>query len=765
MYQDVVLRQRPVTTYPMTPTFLTTDASSYVATTIPGTSIWRKGFIPQGRALKADVSVTNAGVIASSARQTRQFSVDLWANVPFGSATGTLFDATNALIRYDNDRIIFEIKDSTNKWYTCWRTVPVITDVKHICAVFNGVSLVVVVNTVPGEPVVVPNTFAFGSTVANVTLKANTGAISIFNRASSSQEILDRWLAGTTAQPYQDVCTKDGADFWDFSRRSQPLAAQIIVDNQDWSDGVSYNTIVDKEGSLTMNYHQDMKFYSSGVEATAAYSGSRVTIGATGALTRSGAGVLSNSGCIIAMNVAATTPGTTKTILSIHSPTTGTQWRWFINSSSQLRFEVVQVDSSGNETVTTSTYDTTVSTSFNFVAVIEKGTVRVHSGAAGLLTYNTISGVTNFPASISLNEGTMLYFGSDRNFTGPGIDSLANIMFWNNVPVFTSFANLLTLSTDRTTYYPVAADLLSRTTGWWEYSFVFPYTGAYEGSSIDWEGSYENGAGTYGAIKLRYSATTATVTARGAVLPSSVFANSGNLGSGVPSGPYVLRLELFSVGANIGHFRSVTMNVFKTNTVKSVNTDRVATFNSYAHTSRMEFDEPWRNNHWANIRFSGNCRLLLPSATFRVVEFVYRANASDTGILFNTNDGTSRTVSVSANVITQTNFASMYVNGTLTASYTAEEGESVHIIVIGTADITATLAVGQNTDGSGTTAQVGVWNLATYDYVLDAATITEHYLASRGLVYATNSGADSIVLTEVEPYVYTLAWETTGATT
>lgn len=765
MYQDVVLRQRPAMFYPMTATSLTTDASSYSASTITGTDIWRKGFIPQGRALKNDVVVNNTAVIASSDRQTRQFSVDLWANPTWNTATGTLFDATNARIRWDNDRIIFEVKDSANKWYTSWRTVPMISDVSHVCAVFNGSTIVTVVDTIPGDPVVIPANFAFGSAPSTITLKANTGQIAIFNRASSADEIIERFLAGTSAQPFEDVCTKDGADYWDFSRRSQAFASQIIIDNQDWSEGTPYNTIVDKEGKLTLNYHPDLQFYSSGVEATAAYSGSRITIGATGAVTKSGAGILSNSGCIIAVNVAATTPGTTKTILTIHNPSTGTQWRWFINSSSQLRFEVTQVDSNGNETVTTSTYDTTVGTSFNFVVVIEKGTVRVHSGAAGLLTYNTISGVTNFPANISLNDQTMIYFGSDRNFTGPGVDSLSNIMFWNNIPVFTSFANLLTLSTDRTTYYPVAADLSSRTSGWWEYPVVFPYVGAYEGSAVDWEGSYELGAGSYGAIKMRYSATTATVTDRGSVIPATIMANSGNLGTGVPSGPYVVRLEMSSVGANIGNFKSVTLTIFKTNTIKSVNTDKVATFSTYAHNSRLSYDEPWRNNYWANIRLTGTCRILTPSSTFRSVEYVYRAGASDTGVLFHANDGTDRRVSVSANVITQTGYASMYVNGTLTSSYTAEDGEEVHIIVIGTANITATLAVGQNADGTGTTPTIGIWALATYDYALDAATITEHYLASRGLVYATNSAADSLTLTEVEPYVYALAWETTGATT
>jgi hypothetical protein len=771
MYDDVVLSQRPVCYLGTNDRNYGYDLSDMGGFAYSVTDMEKFGVTPFGRLLKNQVSAPNEAEIGSSNRQRRQFSIDFWAR-PFGYGVGSstdLFTTSDGSIRIYSyvDRIVFEVIDADGVVYSAFRTVPDIESALHICCIFTKSIMIVVVNAMPGDSVSLPADFTWGDPNTTIYFEPGVSSPAVFNRASSSDEILARYMAGTTSQDFAVVVGADGGDHWDFSRRWQTPAAQIVIDSEDWRSGVLNNVVIDRENSLTVNYHEDLVSYLSGVEAAPSFSAGRLVLGTDRCVTRSAMGGLSNSEGALTLNVSLTTPGTTKTIVSVYDARGGIEWRWYVDSAMDLHLDKLVIAADGSETLTTYDYDNVVSTSFDFAIVMRGGSIEVSSGSN---ITNPVGGLSTIPESISVNDKTLVIFGADHELVGPGVDSINNISFFNFIPAYVDFADLVSWATPTTTYVTTNDDLEAITNGYWDYQFSFPYEGLFAGHSITWAGSGSTGALDRGSLSISDDGSIyTTITQREQKF--SVLPDTGDMGNTVDAGPYYVRISVIGKGKSIGFYRSVVITLFSSAEIKSVNTDKVASIVGTAHTSTMDSRQPWLGVYNANMRLIGsaNTRIDFPSDTFRAVELVIRApDTAESGSILSFNDGTLREISYAAGGnISSTGFLSFYVNAALTAgTYASQPGELLHMIGILSADATSAVSVGRKYDGTGNTPNnMGLYSYATYETEPSYDAIYEHYQASTGLVWTENYFANYAALTENLPYIYTLAWETTGATT
>lgn len=771
MYDDLILSQRPICYVATSEASFGGDKSDNIPFSYAIGDMDYFGLTPRNWILANRVVIPNDMEIASSTRQRRKFTLDFWAlpeKYAASASTTELITTSDSKMRVysDYDRIIFEVIDADGNVYRAFRTVANIEGILHITCVFTGSIILVVVNSMAGDSVLIPETFRWGSVNAEVYAEPGIANLAIFNRASSADEILARYEAGTTAQDFAEVCEADGADYWDFSRRWKVPAAQVVIDSEDWRAGIGTNVVVDKENSISLNYHEDLVSYLSGVEAAPSFSAGRLVLGTTRCASRSALGALSNSQGVLTVNVSLTTPSTTKTIATFYDARGGVQWKWYVNSSMALRLDKTTITASGSESTTTYNYDNSVSASFDFVIVMRADTIEVSSGSN---VTNPVSGQATISESISINDSTKVIFGGDRELAGPGVDSINNIKFFNYIPAYSDFTNLLAWPTPTTTYIGSNDDLEAVTYGVWDYQFSFPYDGLFAGHAIDWAGSAATGS-IRGEIGISSDGSSYTqIEQRESKF--SVLPDTGDMGNTTDAGPYYIKLELYGKGQNVGFFNSIVITLFTDAEIKSVNTDKVATIIGTNHTSSMHTKQPYQGQLNGNMRLIGSAatRVQFPSDTFRTVELVCRApGQAQAGSILSFNDGTTREILFATNGdISSTGFLEFYVNNNLvTTTYQTLPGDHLHMVGILAADATATVSVGRKYDGTGNTPNdLAVYGYSSYNYAMNGQTVFEHFGASVGLIQAIDDFTNEVALVDTVPYAYVLAWETTGATT
>jgi hypothetical protein len=163
------------------------------------------------------------------------------------------------------------------------------------------------------------------------------------------------------------------------------------------------------------------------------------------------------------------------------------------------------------------------------------------------------------------------------------------------------------------------------------------------------------------------------------------------------------------------------------------------------------------------MKITGTQRFEFESDLWNTVELVCRVR-SGTGEILCVRDnagGTEYAITITGTTLTWTGFTNVYLNGSpFTSGGTISLAQNLHLIATVAAGVTTKFSVGQHYTGVGTSPVMDIMGVAAYNSVLSAATVTEHYAASRGLIVGSHASVDSASITDaIAPALYAYKWE------
>lgn len=759
-YRDKVLSYRPALYYPFDQTATATnDVSGFGSSAFAGgLTTW--GIIPVSFVSAASGTVTNTPKICSNLANDTAFTFEfLTSPLRAGNNTNTLMgSSTTSRVYVDYDRIVFEVTDTTGIAYRAWQQIPTIDNVYHVSAVYAVGMIYVVVNGSGGESVNLPSTFSWG-TIGTITIGAGVSHPTVFTRAVTIEESAARYNFSKADHDFEDVCIRDGGFFWDMTQISNPLGADFTLDRDDWNYGTNFNCVTDKFGNLSMASQPRLVTGLAGAPVTATFNTNRLVMGSTAYATRAAAGALSNSGCVIAGTVNSTLAGADKYVLTIQDNKSGSSWGWKVSNTGVITLVYRTVDPSGVETITNYAYTTAVTANFNFAIWIEPGQVLLHSGGAGA-SINQYSGANYISTPITISSDTTIILGSNFDYTAIGSDFLNEIYFYSYLPTAASFSsnydNLLS-TTLATCYYLLDTNLNPKAIGTWQYTMALPYSGTYTDHHIDWGGAES----VYTVVAVSYNGSGFTTANKSDLIPN--LPQTGTLGGAQPLGPVIIKVTLTLDDDHAGFLDYINIRIFKTVDIKAANADLLALTTTYNWISGFNNRRPYVGLDRPNMKITGTQRFEFASGTYKTIELVGRVRSGAGEIIcFRDNvGGTEINVAISGTTLTWTGFNTVYVNGaSVAASSTVDITANLHIVAVLTAGLASKCSLAQHYTGVGTSPVMDVFGFAEYANVLSAATVLEHYQASRGLIVGSHTSVDSFTLSDaINPALYSYNWQ------
>ena len=771
MYKDVILSQRPMFLIAPDEFGGSTQADLAGFTNYTYTSISKKSMAPGGRTTSADLTYSNVFEIGSSNNPSRDFSIDIVSD--WWDAAFNYFASDNIYIYVSYDYVVAEIIGNfgglTNQSITAFAPYYDNLEILHICLNKNKDSLFLVVNGLEGDRVEIPEDFVWSGTNPNITIGSNVSSLAIFNRASSNEEILARHIALRDAQPYSEVCANDGADFWDLSVNTAPVAGEIVLNYEDWNFGTFHNITVDRYNRLTIIPPPRFKSYTkAGAEESGlAIVSSDLYLGADHTASAQISSILSSSNGVLATK---TVPGTgvDRILWTLFNEREGHAITVLLDTSSNVKIIEKRISSSGAVTsTTTNTYDDLIhsGTEKNIVVWFLGDYLQMHFNT-GATEINQIGGQDLLYLPFNINEETLLILGGDYDYSGTGVDSIKTMHAYNYIPEgITNYESGFYDNNIATAYYTFSyTDGRGRRRGKWSLTTSIPFSGSYEATYVDWKGSPWF---SLNDIYISYnSAALTAVDDRGVKIPTVPYAETMG-GVGVPLGPLNIEIRLEQFDYAVPVFEELRLVFLSEAKAKSLTSDKKVTYPSTSGFMFRPAYDPWVFRPYGNYRFGASGILAFPSDTYRTIELCVNGTTTGDSELICLNDGTERNVRLNAGTLSQTGFSKVVVNNVLmSGTISVSNNEPLHIIAIASSDVTSGFSIGHH-DGTGGVFQGGVMAAAAYDYALSDDTIAEHYYASRGVIKYFPSEIDTSGITDatVEPYMYALAWETTGATT
>ena len=771
MYKEVILSQRPMFLIAPDEFGGTTQADLAGFTNYTYTSISEKSMTPGGKTTSADLTYSNVFEIGSSNNPSRDFSIDIvsdWWNAPFN-----YFASDNIYVYVSSDYVVAEIVGNygsvTGGSITAVAPYSNNYDRLHICMNKNKDSVWLVVNGFEGDRTTIPEDFVWAGTNPDITIGSNVASCAIFNRASSTEEILERYISLRDAQPYHEVCTNDGADFWDLSVNTAPVAGEVIINSEDWNLGTFHNITVDRNNRLTILPPPNFKSYTkAGVEESSlAIVSSDLYLGADHTAAAPISSILSSSNGVLAVKTVPST-GVDRILWTLFNEREGHAINLLLDTSSNVKIVEKRISSNGSViSTTTNTYDDLIhsGTEKNIVVWFLGDYIQMHFNT-GATEINQIGGQDLLYLPFNINEETLLILGGDYDYSGTGVDSIKTMHVYNYVPEgITNYESGFFDNDIATAYYTFSySDGRGQRRGKWSIVTSIPFSGTYEATYTEWKGSpWFN----LNDIYISYnSATLTAINDRGLKIPTVPY--SGNIGSvGQPNGPLYIEIRLEQFDFALPFFEELRLVFLAEKKSKSISSDKKVTYPTADGTMFRNASEPWEFHPYGNYRFGSSGKLAFDSDTYRTIEVCVNGTQSNDSEIICLNDGTERNVRLNAGTLSQTGFSKVVVNNVLlSGTISVNWNEPLHIVAIASSDVTAEFSIGHH-DGSGGVFYGGVYSAAAYDYALSDDTIAEHYYASRGAIKYSPSEIDASGITDttVEPYMYALAWETTGATT
>jgi hypothetical protein len=769
MYKDLILSQRPMFFIAPDDYSGSTQADLSGFSNFTYTDIDRKSILPGGRVTSAQLTVDNTEyMIGSNESQVREFSFDIWTD--WWNSPTNIISSDNIYVYIFNEYVYFQVainyELASNEFFTCWAPMTNFNEPVHIVANFTRENISLIVNGFEGEPVALPSSFDWPTSNSNINVGLNTASFAIFNRPTSVEEALLRYIQAKDAQPYSVVCGDDGGDFWDLTTNTSPVAGEIVLDSQDWLLGNFHNITIDRYGRLTLIQPPPVQSYTkAGVsERFITRNSNRIVLGTDHTASIPVSGMLSGSNGVIALSMDRDA-STAQIIWTLYNKKSGEALTLETTSGNAVNLVKKTIDKSGSVSSTTIVYDDTIGTTNTIVTWFMGDYIKLHTGG-GSTDINQVSGQDSVYMPFTINEETLLILGGYYDYSGNGIPFLDNLYLYNYTPTVSNYDTDFFNQDAATAYYLFSSgDGAGRRRGSWTLRTSVPFSGAYAATFVDWSGSPQL---DFNDIYVSYNSSAYTaVTNRGYPIPNVPY--SATMGDGsTPLGPIDIKITLASYRITGEPFLENLRLVFLSSaTTKSTTSDKFATYPNVSGIMNQKSIDPWQFGPYSNYAFTGNGKITFPSDSYQTIEGCFTASTDDNCELICFNNGTERNVTMNAGSITQTGFSKVVVNGvTLSGSMSVVFNEPLHIIAITSSPVTAAFSVG-HTDGASAGPTRGVKAIAGYSTALDDATIAEHYAASRGLIRYAPSEIDDIGMTDdsVEPYLYALAWETTGATT
>lgn len=766
-YKDVVLASRPAQYYTLDAVDGHLDLSGlgndmtalteFFSPIVPGfeSSTWSAGF-------------PNPLNILSTDRVDQEFSVELWTN-PALKLGDRLYFGNNANytgLSWRKDRFVFAVTGADGIEYSCEFPVGDPDQPCHVIVTKLKGSLAIIVNGVVGRPVILPDNFEYSGSLTGFTYD-DPGWIShfaVYNRALKLDEILSHYQAGTRTWDYPEVCVSDGADFYEMSTNYVAKAFDEHINN--WDAGVKQNTVVDRDGFLSLPKHNDIIIYDDGDVIPPSY-GTGVDLGGTVyAVKNDLVGSLSNTGGVLVFYTeSAVAPSPKKIMFTIFNKNMNKSWCWSMNASSILRLTVEQRYSDGTSTTATYDYDDAVPSGPNpFVFNFEQG--RISANFAGSTTAaSQVSGQDYIYESVVIDRSTELIFGADVDYVGPSFDYIYDMYLWNVNPTLPVVDYFDYVSMDgAAAYYSFDGILNAQSKGTWEYTFSIPFTGPYYNHAINWTGGRPNNFD----IEIDYDGSGfASFTGdRDFSIPN--FPITGDLGNTEVNGPFTIRATLQSEElGQLPRIEDIHVRVFADENYRDYGSDDKFITHNHGAAFAANYKDPSTTRNQAPCSFIIDDRLEFPSKEYKTIEFTFNQHGSDGEVLCARSvvGDPEINIAIDTGTLTWTGFDSVYLDGASFVSGGAVDlGRNYHVVAIKTAGFTHSINFGSHYNDTLTPTALGLYTVATYDRVLTAVEIDEHYNASRGLIKAESDSVDSLAILEhAGPLIYSYAWQMTGA--
>lgn len=732
------------------------------------TDIDRKGILPGGRVTSAQLAINNVPyMIGSNQSEVREFSFDIWTD--WWNAPVNNLESDNFFVYIFNEYVYFEVNlnyDSGSGVFMCWAPMSNFTEPVHIVANFTRENISLIVNGFEGTPTPLPSSFEWPTSNNEIRVGENTASFAIFNRPTSVEEALARYIEAKDVQPYSVVCGNDGGDFWDITTNTSPLAGEILLDSQDWLLGQFHNITIDRYGRLTLIQPPPIKSYTKAGEPENLITrdSNRIVLGTNHSASIPVSSHLSASNGVIALTMGRDN-STAEIIWTLYNKKSGEALTLETTAANAVNLVKRTIDGSGIVSSTTVVYDDAIGTDETIVAWFQGDYIKIHTGG-GSTDINQVAGQDSVYMPFTINEETLLILGGYHDYSGTGIQFLDNLYLYNYTPTVSNYDTDFFNADNATAYYLFSnSDGSGRRRGSWTLRTSAPFSGDYEATFIDWIGSPQLDLNDV-YVSYNSSGYNAAV-GRGYPIPNVPYAATmGDVST--PLGPIDIKVTLASYRITGDPFVENVRLVFLSQaTMKSLTSDKVATYPTDDGIMTRKYIDPWQFSPFSNYAFTADGKIGFPSDSYQTIEGCFTASTADNCELICFNNGTERNVTMNAGSITQTGFSKVVVNGvTLSGSASVVFNEPLHIIAITSSPVTGAFSVG-HTDGVSAGPSRGVKAIAAYSTALDDATIAEHYAASRGLVRYAPAEIDDIGMTDdsVEPYLYALAWETTGATT
>lgn len=508
-YSDVVLKQRPAQYYTLSNNTGSTDLSG-AGNTFPSYTAGPAniGIVPKFYYNNINTTtMANPAWCFSDRSKTYTFNIDFWHH-PGGQGEGepgrTFSGPTNKIIasedglcylEYLGDSYVLTLQSSTGDIFYATAEAPDWNRSHHVSILCTSSSAVLIVDGISGDITSLGDGFLYPDNLTplnpNNTLSVKATMISnlsIFDRQPSAFEIIDRYNAGTYNSDYQSLCIYDGAIYNDLSKNLIDIAQTQTINFRNWQDGNFRNIIIDKNNHLSMIRQPNIRYTDYTSNYTPSYS-SGITIGSGKFLLRDSlSSVFSANKWIIGITAdVLAAPSASQIIFTIADVSSSTEYSWYVTTAGALKMTKSITDAGGSTTTTDYTYATgIVSNTSNkqFWIEYDSGSIYLSHGSG----FNQVSSSDFISEIITLDEQSLLLFGSNTSYSGSALTKISSIYFYNYEPTSdvwdgTTYSSLATL-TLATCAYLFSSNLAASQQGEWTYTTNLTYNGPYFGSNV-----------------------------------------------------------------------------------------------------------------------------------------------------------------------------------------------------------------------------------------------------------------------------------------
>jgi hypothetical protein len=788
MYREHVLATRPYSYFTLDGSTGNVDTlgRSTSLTGVTATNLgavpprWYQPLVPGYTASElSSASTTPTKPFGKVGYESKAFSIDFWFDLHTVINTSSYTVSTTLFSQGGQNLVIADPKNLYVQFTASDPTKTIVLQyqiedswsAKHICISWGGTIAALFVNGELVDAVPVPTGFVFAnSTSAMVFTAPAAGHIAIYDRLQTQNELIDKYNSISDLTSHSNSVERDGGELFEM-----------------WLTPEKYTDIpltydLAGSGSIGANINTD-GLYSPVVVNKAVLSG--------GSLTQDGAGTtissqyifidaynyLSSSSWVISIETNDdNTRAGNEYLFTIYNPREALEF--YVTSGNVLTVKKINFNADGTTTSTTYAYDTVVTTTARkFVFVMDNNYLYAKTGASSTVL-NTISAVDNTYIPMSVMSGTKILIGTSADLTGVAVPKILN--FYTHRAKLSATITGGSYDFYQNQYYSSGYWPLTSSYGLRGQSAQSLVSAPYVSTSSTIQSAFLKSEKTYGTdITFTSSVGNFTTREQVASVPTATIPFGSVAGAG-----FARQITSMIVDQQTANNRVDTQAPgIKSSTLRLFHTLRSNSTNSASYVAFTGAGACWMNNgpsttmnhdRYAGVFFqSGSVGgpVVNPLVDGSTIRYTYRSfeflvycqsAATNTGHIVSFYDGTTEYYFRISGNSWQTNFSNVKINGQAIAGQSAQYllDNWVHVYV----EIPSTIQdrqvyVGKSYNGATYVNGVGVKNFATYDRVLTAAEIDEHYQCFTGRYSKSLAVVDTISLAEnAVVSMYSVAW-------